>query len=320
MLFIAVSIKGIWGNTVALSWAAIADTQNKNYRGSYALASGIYAVSYLILITLRKYSISSPVALYSTMFVLIIPLLLGIFKFKDNEDKTVEKDLDVEKIKSSHSFLKYFIIFKIRLIKEKTKIFFHLKNKLNLQALFAYLLWSISMYSILISQIDLRRNTEVNNNIAMAMMIGYLTGVAILKTPFVKVVRDSTIVKWGYFISFFSLIPYFLVSPFIIESGFLLGICYYLHALGNSFLSPVLLTILSKENPHHEQGKILGLVESSDSIAFLIGLIAVMIYNHFEMPLFVLVAFSFLSFAISWVFYTRFKEPSLPIKNSKMQF
>lgn len=131
---------------------------------------------------------------------------------------------------------------------------------------------------------------------------------SVLKLKIVSHVRDAGIIKWGYFISFFSLVPYFLTFRFIDNITPLLGTCYYLHALGNSFLSPAFLALLSKENPKHEQGKILGLIESADSMAFMLSLIFVMIYNYFQFRLPILVGFSFLSFALSFIYYKRFNN------------
>ncbi|MDN3504492.1 MAG: hypothetical protein P0S95_02815 [Rhabdochlamydiaceae bacterium] len=168
------------------------------------------------------------------------------------------------------------------------------------------------MYSILISQIDLRRESTAIGYVPVMMMIGYIVGVLILRLKRVIPIPDEIIFKWGYFISFFSLFPYFLGCFFFENIGVLLGLCYFLHAIGNSFLSPALLTMLSKEKPHHEQGKILGLVESFDSIAFLFSVGVVMVFNYLQFPIVVLVLFSFVSFAISLVYYSRFQksEPS----------
>lgn len=181
MLIIATGLKGIWGNTLPISWAAIADTQSENNRGSYALASGAYAASYLILIFLNNYSISQSALAYFIFAILILSLLLAIFRLKDPEDLSIEKDSEIEGDKNaSKGIVKYVIAFFVVLKKEKIKITNSLKSIPTRQALFAYLLWSISIYSILISQIDLRSASLKSNHIAMAMMIGYLTGVAIL--------------------------------------------------------------------------------------------------------------------------------------------
>ncbi|MBS0628735.1 MAG: MFS transporter [Verrucomicrobia bacterium] len=311
VLFIATGLKGIWGNTLPISWAAIADTQSENNRGSYALASGAYAVSYLILIVLYNYSISQTILSYSVLALLIISLLLAIFRFRDLEDLKIEKDLEIEEAKNRlKGIKKHALVFWIVFKKEKFKILNSIKDRATRQALLAYLLWSISIYSILVSQIDLRGASFKSNHIAMAMMIGYLIGVAILKLKSVNLASDSKIIKLGYYISFFSLIPFFLAFPFISDITILLGLCYFLHALGNSFLSPAFLSFMSKENPKHEQGKILGLIESADTLAFMTSIVFVMIYNYFQLSLLTLICFSFLSFAFSFIYYKRFKIQS----------
>lgn len=308
ILFFAVLMKGTWGNTIALSWAAIADTQDKNYRPSYALSSGVYAVSYLILICLHDLTVNKYVLFFSTAIILFIAYILCIIAFKDSEDKTVKKNEEIDRVRnSSRGLTKYFRIFFATFNSEKQEIITEVKKKPTMKALLAYLLWSISMYSILISQIDLHRGDDVRTHIAIAMMIGYLSGVVILRLKQVKSIGDNIIMKWGYLISFFSLIPYFIAYPFFGNDNCILGICYFLHALGNAFLSPALLTIVTKEKPHHKRGKILGLVDSSDTIAFLLALVFVMIYNQQQLSLIYLVSFSFISFSISWIYYSRFQ-------------
>src|SRR5579863_8000522 len=49
-LFIGIIIKAALGNTLPLSWAAIADTQNKNFRFSLALSTSAMAFGYFMLI------------------------------------------------------------------------------------------------------------------------------------------------------------------------------------------------------------------------------------------------------------------------------
>lgn len=309
LLFVAINVKGFWGNTIGISWGAIGDTQDKNYRAAYALGTGVYAVAYLILISLRNFTISNSVLFISTSFILLTALLLCIFIFKDPEDKTVQKDPEIEEAKRSLTGIrKYLKIFLLILAKEKKKVALEIKNKKARQALCAYLLWEVSMYSILISQIDLAKGNSVNNLIPAMMMIGYLIGVVILRQKWVFRFRDSTILKWGYYISFFSLAPYLLLFLFIKNLDLVLGICYCFHALGNSFLSPTLLTVLSKERAHHEQGKMLGLVESADTIAFMLAYGFDNIYISLHLPLIYLVSFSFLTFSLSFVYYNRFKE------------
>lgn len=50
IIILASLLKGVAGNTLPLALAGIADTQDKNYRFSFALSSGTYAIAYLLLI------------------------------------------------------------------------------------------------------------------------------------------------------------------------------------------------------------------------------------------------------------------------------
>ncbi|MCH9617236.1 MAG: hypothetical protein SP4CHLAM5_11170 [Chlamydiia bacterium] len=309
LLLIAISLKGFWGNTLAIAWGAIGDTQDKNYRSSFALGTGVYATAYLILIGLRQFTISNSLLFIATSSIIIISLLLSIFIFKDPEDKTVAKEPEIEDTKKSVTGIrKHLKVFSIILKEEKDKIFLEIKDKRARQALIAYLLWEISMYSILISQIDLNKGDTSNNLMPTLMMFGYLIGVFILRRKWFFRFHDSRVIKWGYYVSFFSLIPYFILFPFIKNLNIILGICYCLHALGNALLSPTLLTIVSKEREHHEQGKMLGLVESADTMAFMIAYAFDNLFMAFNLPLIYLIGFSFLSFTLSLPYYKRFKE------------
>ena len=48
-LVFVVFLNGIFGNTIPLAWAALADTQKKSLRFSLALTTGAYSVAYMIL-------------------------------------------------------------------------------------------------------------------------------------------------------------------------------------------------------------------------------------------------------------------------------
>jgi hypothetical protein len=137
-------------------------------------------------------------------------------------------------------------------------------------------------------------------------MVGYLCGTISMK--FLSQIPDSKMVRIGYTISVFSLIPYFAFSNFIKNVDALLAICYFFHAVGNSYLSPTLLSIISKNRKEHERGKIYGLAESYDTIAFLISGIIILTSRQLKLDIFFLVCVSFLAVLISWIPYSRFEK------------
>lgn len=73
-------------------------------------------------------------------------------------------------------------------------------------------------------------------------------------------------------------------------------------------MSASLFALMAKKTPPHECGKIYGLFDSIDTIAFLIASLFIIIYSYFELNLIYLILFSYLSVTISWVPYARFKK------------
>lgn len=298
VLVFATTIKGVWGNTMPISFAAIADTQDGDYRASFALASGTYALAFITLIGIRKFSFGENALAYIVGGGLCISMLACIFRFKDSQDKIAHFPYQNSPKFEHKLFDRILTIGKreIILIKKEFSL------SLNKRALLSYILWEMSMYSILVSEVDLHRGEE--HNFVLSVTIGYLFGVAILRFNKIKKISDDILLSIGYYVSFFSLIPYFFLYVFIGNNGYLLGTCYFFHAIGNALLSSTIITVLVKGRSFRDQGKLLGLFESADTVALLISTAVVMVLIHFKISAFYVV-FSFLSFAASWVFYSR---------------
>jgi len=307
LLILALVSKAIWGNTIPISFAAIADSQGKNYRRSFALASSTYSIAFITIILINFFSTRDFINILISTVFLLFSLFTCIFAFKDKSDKTAHLPYDIQHIENSRNFFSKFWMLGIREIGLLKK---ELRRPLTKYALSAYILWEISMYSVIISQIDLSNNSP--QQITLAMMFAYLFGAFILQIrPFTKI-SDRKILKFAYILSFFSFLPYFVLVGFINSQNLLIGVCYTLHALGNAFLSPTILSILATGRSTHDQGKILGLAESSDTVAFLIATIFVMVYATYQLPISFLVIFSFVAFSTSWVYY------SLIMKHEKL--
>ncbi len=58
-LILVAILNGLFGNTVPLAWAALADIQKKNFRFSLALTTGAYSVAYMILAISNLYVITN---------------------------------------------------------------------------------------------------------------------------------------------------------------------------------------------------------------------------------------------------------------------
>jgi hypothetical protein len=295
-------LKALWGNTIPISFAAIADIQGKDYRRSFALASSTYSLAFITLIIIGFFSKRNDINLFISSGILIISIISCIYIFNPAPYKTIHLSKEVDFYHSKKIFSK---LWKLG-IREIGLLLEELKRPLTKYGLSAYILWETSMYSIIISQIDLNRGSS--QNITLAMMIGYLIGVFALQIRPCNMISDRKMITVGYIFSCLSFLPYFSLRPFVHSQYLLIGICYTLHALGNAFLSPTILSILAKQRSVHERGKILGLVESADTIAFLLASIFVMLHKNYDWPVAILVIFSLTSFLISWIYFPIIKN------------
>lgn len=294
LVILATLAKGVIGNTLPISLAFIADTQGKNYRIAFAFATAAYALAYLILASvIDLISLKQSNLCLILLFLFLIMICFSLFNKTESKVRKINKD------KSSSI---------ISVCKNESRLIVKdLSHIPTSKALAAFFLWETSLYSILISQVDFQLNKQTH--IAQWMMFGYLLGVFVLL--FLRKIEDRKIIILGYCTSFFSLVPYFLLFRIVENQNELLRICYFLHALGNAFLSPALLSILAKERNAHEQGRIFGLVDSVDTLGFLCAALAIMLLNFLKLELIYLITFSFLTFALSWIFYSRFQSVKL---------
>ena len=312
VIFLSNLIKGVWGNTIPISFAAIADTQRGGYRESFALASGVYAIAFITFIALNHFSFSKNVMGYAVGGILLLSILICLAIFKDSEDKTAHLPFNKGYQTQQGIINRIFTISRKEIILIKKE----LSRSLTRRASFSYLLWETSMYSILVSEVDFYR--VKGRNFVLYMMLGYLFGIVFLRLKNIRKLKDCTILKIGYLTSFLSLFPYFFFYPSLGDNALVLGVCYFFHALGNALLSPTIITILAKERSSHDQGKILGIVESFDTISFLISTVIVMLMVYLKIPIFFLILFSFVSFSISWIFYRRLIDDSKKLINKNL--
>jgi MFS family permease len=288
-------LKGLLGNTIPISWAAIGDTigetSGKNYRFTFALSTSAYAVGYLFLIFINK-------SFTTTHSIMVLIALLSIVVYLCYKFFIDTKDAECDASNNSQVSLFKFAAKEFSLVIHDLKI-----SKFRL-LLTAFCLWEISLYTILIYFADFR-NYEASLT-EVAMMIGYLIGTFLVR--FCKRISDNLMIKYGYKISLISVIPYLILLPFFNDTHLILGICFFFHAIGNAFLSPTILSIVSNEKEPHERGKIYGLLESADNLAFLLASIAIFICNKFHSGLPYLVTLSFLTMAVSWFPYAKFEK------------
>ncbi len=283
--------KGILGNTIPIAWAAVGDISGKKLRFSFALATAAYAVGYMTLVFFNKYLPNS----LATFILIIIFSIIVFMCFNYFFDL---KDMKTQEIHRLH------IKFPSYVMREVGLIIKDLKDKPTQNLFLAYILWEISIYVILILYADFMNNESAF--IEVLMMIGFLIGISTFK--FTDTISDSKMIRWGYMVCVCSLLPYFIFFYFIQDISIVLAGCYFFHAVGNALLSPTIYCIVGENKADHEKGKIYGLVESTDTIAFLIAIIFIILYKWLNLHISYLVSLSFITALVSWIPYRRFEK------------
>jgi len=304
LLWIVLLFKGILGNTLPISLAGVADAKRKDTRLAMGLCTGAMSAGYLILILLGKvFSLKSLSIPLVCVFVVLI--FICVKYFLDIRDKEGREDSNQS---SDHLFvtLKNGIL---ALYREIKLVISELKCKKTLLALITFLFWEISQYSIHMLDVDLK--LKEFSDLTTSMVCGYLLGLMFLWL--LKKKEDFQMINLGYIIGMCSVLPIFILYPFFKDSKILLIAGYFLYNFGAVFLAPSLFSILAGERKPHDQGKIFGLLDSTDTIAFLIASIVAISYsNTSRNPLFI-VSFSLFMYIISWFFYRSFKRLKLSV-------
>lgn len=305
VLPIAALIKASVGNTLPLAWAGIADTRTRDYRFSLGLSTSTIAIGYLALIiieTVFKELTSLFIILF--LFAFLIPIFFK--KFFDlidrkSQRKTVADELGLETIENQRR-ISYF--FKLLFLDYKSiwKDFLKCK-RFRTGLLGVFFLEEISFYSIHALGVDLA--IKGFTDVTILMIAGYLFGVSMLK--YYKDTSDEKLINNGYKISILSFLPIFILHHFFTPDllHWILTSCCFIYSFGVALIVPSLFSILSKERKPHEQGKIYGLIDSTDTIALLLALIFGILYSFIGNNIYV-IYFSFSVFLISRFYYARF--------------
>ncbi len=305
VLALAMFFKSTMGNTLPLAWAGIADTKDNNYRFSLGLSTSIIALGYLALLAINLlFNEQKNSILILLLFIGLIPLFskyfIDLVDRKGHRDK-LAKELGVKKSSSPNS-PRYLL----DLLYLDSKIIWNrfigcIRFRLGLLGVFLPI--ETSFYSTHALGVDLAvKGFEV---VTMAMIFGYLVGVGFLKK--LKNKSDHWLIRRGYVITILSFLPIYVSMPFLSNKPllWLIAFCYFFYSFGVAFVVPSLFATLSKERDLQEQGKIYGLLDSTDTIALLLALIAGFIYNYFQHP-FYIVTFSFITLLTSNIYYGKF--------------
>ncbi len=311
-----VIFKSALGNLVPLGLVSISDMHKKSYRPYFIGTTSIYAAAFIAI----RYSISTLSALSFSAFLIpliLVTILLVHFQFFDEEDRKSDlmpygmlKDAKYNSwIQKLFGFFRrvplvFSLIFQ-QTFKDSKKIVSDIRSKVIRAALMGYFWWEVSMYSIVVSAVDLSFFPK-NSLFPLIMMCGFLFG-AIIVFTLLRRWTDQRVIKWGYWISVVSLVPVFIFGWGEAHRELTLEVCYFFHAAGNAFLSAAFMSLLAREREHHVQGRTYGLIDSFDNLAFLVGTVLGICFQMLELNVIYLVIFSFASFLLSIKYYKRFQ-------------
>ena len=154
------------------------------------------------------------------------------------------------------------------------------------------------------------------------MMLGYAFGILLLRI--FNNMPDKKMGRLGLLLGSFSLIPFYLHFTFIPYNLFqgspgliVLACCYFFHSAGMALLPPTLFAMLAKTTKAHEQGRVYGLLESVDTIAFLFSSIFVMIYDFNKLHLVYIISLSFVTVLMSWFPFIKYEQTKPKIIDKK---
>lgn len=295
-LFIASLLKGIGGNIVPIARAGLAEAIKRNFRFAIGLSTSAIAVGYIFvkMLSQRLNTFSISVILITTIPIIVF-VIINFYIDKHDKDPTDKPD----------SFLKS--------IKRDAKLLYtdFLRDKIFFLSASSYFFWELSFYLVFIKDVELGSGDF--KNFSLAMCIGYVSGVLLLGAA--RGWRDQRILKLGYHISIASIAFIFIVyiSGISLLKQFAPIYGFFGYSFGFGFFVPCLFSMVSRARQPHEQGKIYGLIDSTDTIAFTTALLLDIFITSFK--LIIISSFIFLligSFVYnSSIKYWRFNEERL---------
>lgn len=297
LLILSALVFGIAGNLIPISRAGLLDLifPHHNFRFFIGLSTVAIATGYcLSAIFFRLFPI------YFILLLILIGLIAGIaiayFYFIDIKDTDslsprMEFSLSQEVYALWNDFL---------------------RRPIFLLPLLSYFFIEIAFYEMFFDYTATSPESFLSSVILMCL--GYMVGAFILRT---SAREDEVWIRIGLLCSFFSLVL-FTCTPTDI-SVFLRLIFFVIFSMGYGLFIPCLFSLLSKQEPAHNQGKIYGLVDSFDAAALLIAYLmngqltksvthfkGVIHYHNFIIPILSIPCF-FIAVLI-YKYYLKYKE------------
>lgn len=255
--FTSLAIKAIGGNAIPIALASIIDVMpQKKLKSSLAITICAYSLGSWLPIYLRPHLASLNLSIsIGTLFILISVILW----FKNYE-------FDGIKLTKNKPNLRQFPFY-IR--KDVVEIFVFIFTPLVCFFYFGFILNEISFYQILLRG-ELLLKDNYYSFAAIALGGGYYIGTAILFILEKKDFTDEFCIKLGVLISFVS-ISFITILNFIqFKFDFFYGVLLAAFSLGFALITPSIFAFFSATREDGEYGKIYGLLDSTDALAFLV--------------------------------------------------
>ncbi len=292
-LLTGVVIKGIAGNVTPIARAGLADTTHyKNFRFTLALSICAIALGSWVPVYVAPSLPSSVYYIFVLLLVCIAVFLLLTHSFADEEDippKNATSDKVV--VQKGSSFFKA-IKHIPHLIKDESHVIFfkYLNNKEFVLGLFSYLFPEIAFYQIFF-RLEVFQDYSYFKNLPVELGLGYFVGTAILN--FLKY-KNKTNIIIGVSISFFSISILTSASYLDLYSKLMQSFLFGCFSIGFAIFIPSLFSGISQKKPVHEQGKIYGLVDSTDTLASILSFTLVITLKKLSKSLILLTSTIFL--------------------------
>ncbi|MCX6989761.1 MAG: MFS transporter [Chlamydiae bacterium] len=258
--YIALMFKATGGNVTPVALASVATIAPlKKFTTSLAVAICAYALGSWVPIYLRSFThIPLILIVFSLVVISVVCYIIAIKWFK-------EASFDGFKFENNSLNLKCFFSFARKDLKEIAH--FCLLTPVIL-VFSGYIFSEISFYQILLRG-ELLAENDFYSSLSLKLGLGYYAGTGILWFLQRRGGTDGQCLKLGTVIAFLSLVSAVIFS--YVESSPLYKYFIPSLSLGFALFIPSLFSILSKIKNLDDQGKIYGLLDSTDTISVLIA-------------------------------------------------
>lgn len=256
-LIIYILMLGIAGNISPIAIAGFKDITKKfvNFRFFVCMTLFYYFIGDYASVISSK--LIKPLSILIIAFaLLVICILLIVFLFKDTKDKN-----EIEKLSIAHQI----------------KYIFHnfLKHKFYIVGLFGYFLLELAFYQFAF------RSEVFSGFISRIAPLEIIVG-AILALIFFKFLKinDEKVFTYSICAIFISFLLLLFLELLKIEKAIFFIFLMIFFGFSYSLFYSSIYSFFTRKRHHHDHGKIFGLLESMDSISYLLAIILVLFFKN----------------------------------------